>query len=107
MKLFVDDLRKPYKGWALARTITDAIRILSHGYVHEISLDHDIQQSIPGTRGFETFEPVARYIFLMPESEKPIVHFHTGNIVGGRRMADIIGIPFQWTDYERTFNANS
>lgn len=103
MKLFVDDIRRPWDGWELANTITDAIRILSNGYVTIVSLDHDIQQSIPGTRGFETFEPVARYIAIM--KEKPVVQFHTGNPIGGQRMADIIGVPYKWIDYERTFNS--
>lgn len=93
IKLFVDDLRKEWKGWHKANTITDAIRILATVPVSHVSLDHDIQQSIPGARGFETFEPVARYIALMPE--KPVVQFHTGNPYGGRRMAEILGLNYE------------
>lgn len=99
MKLFVDDIRKCPKTWILARTITDAIRILATIHVTHVSLDHDIQQSIPGTRGFETFEPVARYIALMVDP--PEVQFHTGNPIGGQKMADIIGTEYRWIDYER------
>lgn len=99
MKLFVDDIRVSWKGWQRATTITDAIRILATMPVEVVSLDHDIQQSIPGTRGFETFEPVARYIALMPK--RPIVQFHTGNPVAGQTMADIIGIEYRWIDYLR------
>lgn len=99
MKLFIDDIRAPFEGWHLANTITDAIRILATTEVEIVSLDHDIQQSIPGTRGFETFEPVARYIALM--NPQPRVQFHTGNPIGGQRMADIIGVPYLWVDYYR------
>lgn len=95
MKLFVDDIRKEWEGWHKAATTTDAIRILATIPVDIVSLDHDIQQSIPGTRGFETFEPVARYIALM--LERPQVQFHTGNPYGGQRMAEILGL-----DYNKT-----
>lgn len=101
INLFVDDIRVPWKGWEGANTITDAIRILATVPVRTISLDHDIQQSIPGHRGFETFEPVARYIALMPLAARPEVQFHTGNPVGGQKMADIIGVKYLWVDYER------
>lgn len=99
MKLFVDDIRAPWKDWHHANTITDAIRILATANVEVVSLDHDIQQSIPGSRGFETFEPVARYIALM--NPRPEVQFHTGNPLGGQRMADILGVPYVWVDYYR------
>jgi|SRR5260221_1950473 len=92
MKLFVDDIRKEWVDWYKASTITDAIRLLATVPVEVVSLDHDIQQSIPGTRGFETFEPVARYIALMPK--RPIVQFHTGNPYGGQRMAEILGLDY-------------
>lgn len=95
MKLFIDDIRREWDGWHKANTITDAIRILATVPVDVVSLDHDIQQSIPGTRGFETFEPVARYIALM--KVKPRVQFHTGNPYGGQRMAEILGIDY-WTN---------
>jgi hypothetical protein len=101
MRLFVDDIREPYPGWIVARTITDAIRILATQDVEVVSLDHDIQQSIPGARGAETFEPVARYIKLMGKERPMVIEFHTGNPIGGQRMADIIGIPYYWVDYYR------
>lgn len=98
IKLFVDDIRREWDGWHKANTITDAIRILATVEVEIVSLDHDIQQSIPGTRGFETFEPVARYIALMPN--RPEVQFHTGNPYGGKRMADILGLDYSQTRVE-------
>jgi hypothetical protein len=98
MKLFVDDIREPYKDWHVARTITEAIRILATMPVEVVSLDHDIQQSISGDRDFETFEPVARYIALMPDESLPHVWFHTGNPEGGQKMAKILGLHY-WSYY--------
>lgn len=96
MRLFVDDIREPWEGWHLARTISQAIRLLSTGHVKEISLDHDIQQTVFGSLELETFEPVARYVALMSETEQaaPYVQFHTSNPAGGQRMANIIGVDY-------------
>lgn len=101
MKLFVDDLRTPWDGWVLARTITEAIRILATQVVDEVSLDHDIGcRLITGQEhsSNETFEPVARYLAIMGE-KRPCIKFHTSNPVGGKKMAEIIGIPYRWTHY--------
>ena len=100
MKLFVDDLRKPPEGWELARTNTDAIKVLSMGLVEEISLDHDIifttqeESVIVGHYSEETFQPIAYYIARM--EKKPKVLFHTANIEAGRDMADTIGCQFDY-----------
>lgn len=105
MKLFVDDIRKCPKGWHLARTVTQAISVLSRGVVEEVSLDHDIAyQHCPGNIDFETFMPVAQYIALM--SKKPVVRIHTGNISAGQRMAEVIGIqymPYIYDEKDYTF----
>lgn len=99
MKLFVDDLRQCPTGWELARTNTEAIRILATGMVDLVSLDHDIYITYTpedmiwaGSLSEETFKPVAYYISLM--QKKPEVVFHTANFTGGRMMADIIGVKF-------------
>lgn len=92
MNLFVDDIRAPWEGWHLARTITEAIRLLSTEHVEAISLDHDIQQTVFGSLELETFEPVARYIALMPD--RPYVQFHTSNPAGGQRMASILDLDY-------------
>jgi hypothetical protein len=73
IKLYVDDRRGEPNGWQLAKTITEAIRILATVAVEEVDLDHDIENSE------ETFEPVARYIALMPKDIRPLVLIHSGN----------------------------
>lgn len=93
MKLYVDDLRACPSGWHLARTNTEAIRLLASGYVEEISLDHDIcSREHLTAMSDETFCAVAYYIALM--EKKPLVRFHTGNIDAGIAMAKIIGCEF-------------
>jgi hypothetical protein len=94
MKLFVDDMREPWIGWHVARTITEAIRILATMPVESVSLDHDIIQTVRGDKNFETFEPVARYIALMSDDTLPHVLFHTGNPQGGEHMAQILGLNY-------------
>lgn len=98
MKLFVDDLRVPPKDWVLARTITEAIRLIDTESVEEVSLDHDIcyVNTDTGRTADETFEPVARYIAVfnqllesqgIPEIK---VQIHTANPVGAQRMRNIL-----------------
>lgn len=101
LKLFVDDIRKEWEGWQLARTITEAIRILATMPIEIVSLDHDIScRLINGHEhtSNETFEPIARYIALMPEEIRPTVWFHTGNPAGGQKMAEILKIPYHHVD---------
>ena len=96
VKLYVDDIRRCPEGWDLARTNTDAIRILATGMVDAISLDHDIAFEKEGAWFIadETYKPVAYYISLMAKKPDQIL-FHTANIDQGRRMAEIIGCEFE------------
>lgn len=114
MKLFVDDLRKPPDGWEVARTNTDAIRILATCPVDEVSLDHDIMvpeyggdsahaKLVIARMSAETFMPVAYYLALAAkyshwsyDYEQPKIRFHTGNLAMGQKMAEIIGVKFDW-----------
>lgn len=101
MRLYVDDLRKCPEGWTLARTNTEAIRLLATGYVEEVSIDHDIcvvnfsTISEPVRRrlaiGEETFQPVIYYIALMkPEDRPKKIIIHTANPAAAIRMAGIL-----------------
>lgn len=98
MKLFVDDLRSPPSGWEIARTVSDAIRILATGLVDEISLDHEIRTECCRLVSYETFEPVAYYIKLMVV--KPRVRIHTANVAAGLKMAQIIGLDYDNRIYD-------
>jgi hypothetical protein len=93
VKLFVDDYRDAPEGWHLAKTITEAIRLLSGVmYWDAVSLDHDIIFR-EGKHSFseETFASVARYIAVMPKDRLPrIVYIHTSNPRGANDMEDIL-----------------
>lgn len=110
MKLYVDDLRICPEGWTLARTNTEAIRLLATGYVTEISIDHDI--CVPNAHlinqtvrkrlaiGEETYQPVAYYIAAMPKPNLIKVNFHTANPEGAAKMKsilDAVGIESTYT----------
>ena len=102
MKLYVDDLRKCPEGWALARTNTEAIRLLAGGYIDEaVSIDHDICVPFSGELsagvrrrleiGQETFQPVAYYLCIMKEEFRPKkITFHTANVDAGNRMVALL-----------------
>jgi hypothetical protein len=101
MKLWVDDLRRCPDGWTLARNNTEAIRLLATGYVEEISVDHDICVPFSGELsdgvrrrleiGKETFQPVAYYLSVMPESMRPLkITFHTANPDGAAKMMSLL-----------------
>ena len=98
LKLFVDDIRNaPDDTWILERTITGAIRKLSMMQFDVVSLDHDISLAVKVGliyRPFpcdETYEPVARYLALMPEDTKPkSIILHTANPPAAEKMAYIL-----------------
>lgn len=99
MKLYVDDLRECPEGWQLARTVTEAVRILATQHVTEISLDHDICHATSAQNGVyqpiacpETFEPVAWFIKFMPIGMTPVVHVHTANPAGEKKIKEILGL---------------
>lgn len=89
-KLFVDDEREAPKGWILAKTTEEAIRILatSPEMITDISLDHD-----DGKGG--TFQPVAYFIgekangsaFFADDLE---VKIHSQNPIGRKQLTDIL-----------------
>lgn len=93
IKLFVDDYRDPPEGFHLAKTITEAIRILSGPiYAEVISLDHDIIYR-EGKHSFseENFTAVARYIAVMPQERLPkVVYIHTASPRGANDIEAIL-----------------
>ncbi len=106
MKLYIDDIREAPEGWTLARTINEAINIISmYGQeITDISLDHDISHQVKVgevSRPYpcnETFKAVAHYIvtfwtleFYRDKTIKfPNITLHTANPVGAERMEAIL-----------------
>lgn len=107
VKLFVDDLRPAPEGWYLARTITEALRVLSFFEVQEVSLDHDIMHSVPhkddppaieeAVTCPENFSAVAYFLAVMPPEKRPKrVILHTSNTAAAYAILSILqeaGIP--------------
>ena len=91
IKLFVDDIRQPPDDtWTVARTATQAIRMLATApaVIEEISIDHDITHG--GQTCPETFEAVAYCVALMPADRKPAkVHIHTANVSQAGKLKKI------------------
>lgn len=96
MKLFIDDIRVAPQGWVLARTITEAIRILATQKVEEVSLDHDIaymdeRGSFTGKCSQENYTPVAWYIREMAKESRPgTVYVHSANPDGALSIKNIL-----------------
>lgn len=102
LKIFVDDLRNPPDDtWIVARTVTEAIRILATMPVGEISLDHDIshQVSLDGnSRPYhcsEDFTAVAyflgeRYPTYSSAKQPPKITIHSANSIGAERIQNIL-----------------
>lgn len=110
LKIFVDDLRDPPNTtWHLARTITEAIRILATQDVTEVSLDYDIifKRNKKNSSQSETFEPVCRYIALRHKYRgfisdtqyiplSPIqVYCHSANPLAVKKYSNILGYPIK------------
>lgn len=101
MKLFVDDIRRPYDdSWATARTVSEAIRLIAQYDFNEISLDHDIGHEVVVDmvwRAYpclETFEAVAWFIREKYKTKKdisPKIILHTGNRPAAEKMQNILG----------------
>lgn len=102
MHLYIDDLRRaPDDTWTVARTNTEAIRLLRTGHVELISCDHDICVPFSGELsdsvrrrlqiGEETFQPVVYFIIAMkPEDRPKKVIMHTANVSAGQYMVSLL-----------------
>ena len=94
MKLFIDDVREPSwvfhdeyaTGWTIARTAKDAIRLLLTGTVTEVSFDHDLGSTEPGTTGYDAMlvmeQAIDRGHIPCPE----FIGVHTANPSAAQKM---------------------
>lgn len=101
MKLFVDDIRNaPDDTWTVARTVTDAIRVIARfgDEIKHISLDHDISHQIhmgDMSRPFpcgDAFQGVAYFMgqYYRLRYAIPRVTIHSANVIGGQQLVDIL-----------------
>ena len=81
INLYVDDIRKAPTGWHLARSVSEAIRILDTMLVQYLSVDHDKCHSEDGKKFAcdDTFESVVRFALRLPKENRPKIACHSGN----------------------------
>ena len=92
MKLWLDDIRPPWKyghiGWEWAKTAEEAIALLKSGKVTEASLDHDL--SYEATLGQQPAKEKTGYDVVLWMEEHGVfphqVTIHSLNSVGASRM---------------------
>lgn len=92
MKLWLDDLRPPWKygciGWEWAKTADEAIALLSTGRVTEASLDHDLDED--ATMGLPPKEKTGYDVVCWMEENNiwppDGVKVHSLNPAGANRM---------------------
>ena len=103
MKLWLDDVRKPPKGWVWAINYDEAVSHLMTGEVVEISLDHDLGMEVIGNHkniliGVESQTAKTGYdVACWIEEEvyegrltAPIMYCHSANPVGKGRINQVI-----------------
>ena len=104
MKLFIDDIRNaPDDKWAVARSVSEAIRFIAFFglEIDEISIDHDISHQIGMgalSRPYpcpETFTAVAYFIAEFYANRRhikvPKIVIHSSNVVGVETIQMILG----------------
>ena len=88
MKIYLDDVRTPYKGWTLVKSFNEFVRIVSDNKhdITDISFDHDL-----GTEktGYDALTWLEKMIYLN-NYPVPDIHIHTANPVGRKRMEQVI-----------------
>ena len=84
MKVFLDDERKPPKGWKLVRWPEEAIELLKTGEVTEISLDHDLGDDDHGT-GNDVILWIEEQV-VIKGFEPPIISVHSANASARQKM---------------------
>lgn len=100
MKLWIDDIRQaPDDTWQVARTVTEAIRMLHTAPMAftEISIDHDISYDMGSALGKsyvisspENFTAVAYVIASMPFRKTPKITIHSSNPDGSKEIQRIL-----------------
>ncbi|MDP9440147.1 MAG: hypothetical protein M3P49_15635 [Actinomycetota bacterium] len=86
MKLWVDDARTPPPGgWAWAKTVGEAVRVLEGGGVAEASLDHDLGEGY-GREGYDLL------LWMVEHGRWPsrAITVHSANPPGAERMCGVV-----------------
>ena len=82
IKIFLDDLRQPFKGFQLVKSYNECVKLLDVRNVEVISLDHDL-----GSK--KTGYDVAMYMVKNDNYPKQI-YIHSANPVGAQNIYQLI-----------------
>jgi len=88
MKIYVDDERKPPRGWTHTDNAKDTKTILCSGIrVTDISLDHDLGDYETYGNGYDIIVWIEEMAFREQWDRVPDnIHIHTANPVGEAKM---------------------
>lgn len=89
INLYLDDLRDIPKGFVGARTVGDAIELISKNKVHILSLDHDLGMNDKGELEKTGYDFVK---WICERGIRPAnkIYIHTDNIVGKENMYETL-----------------
>lgn len=95
MKVYLDDVRRPYdETWTLVKTPKECIDLIKNNKVFCISLDHDLGDDDRIGTGMDVLD----WIEMVVETDKvdellphgfPFIKVHTANPVARKRMIDL------------------
>jgi len=89
MKVFLDDMRQPPKGWRLAKTAKDTISLIKKYNVSELSLDYDL--GAINETGHDVLLWLEKQIFEKRNFKLPKkIKVHTTNPLAYKRMMQTV-----------------
>ena len=88
MKLFLDDIREAPDGWVCVRDPHEAMDILTHGKVDEISFDHDLGEGVP--TGYDVATWLEAQVIMGHLACPKYLNCHSANPVGRKRIMQVI-----------------
>lgn len=91
IKVYLDDERKPPKGWVSFKTVPELISFYEKNYkdIKELSLDHDL--GLGTYTGYEFLKWLEQKVFYGEFDFIPEINVHSANPVGRKRMLQAIG----------------
>jgi len=85
MKVWLDDIRPPPKGWVWVTNPQEAIRLLNLGTITDLSLDHDLSLPEPNN-GYMVVCWLEKETFINPKFELPKINIHTASPIASIKM---------------------
>ena len=93
MKVYLDDVRDTPEGWTRCFWPEEVIELLKTGKVEELSLDHDLNDHVPGSSTVSVRERTGYDVLTWIEEQvyttdfvPPVMYVHSANAAGMLRM---------------------